>query len=89
MKTTITRTPATDFSPETAIVSVWLPASERFTSIDLSGPRVAFGQITEPTMNWAGIGASNQADATAFAAGLVDALALLPLLSGYREQVAR
>jgi hypothetical protein len=86
---TVTRTPASQYSPEMAEVHVDLPTSGS-ARVTLYGPDIRFGSPSPSTVNWSAIGSVSAEDALVYAGAIALAASIAPTLAPAtgRDEVA-
>ncbi len=78
---------ATEYSGELMVVQETLPSGRQVT-FDLAGPHLVFSTvITTPTVNWAGLGATNLEDTIAFAEALATVAVMAHSLGSSGEAI--
>lgn len=77
---TVTRTPASTYSPEMAEVHVALPGAGS-ARVTIYGPQAKFGDFSPAQVNWSAIGSVSAADALAYAGAIALAAAIAPTLA--------
>lgn len=79
---TVDRTPAREFTPERAEVSVDLPGG-RSAKVTIFGPERWIGsdQMNPAQVNWSAIGSVGRADALAYAGAIALAASIAPTLA--------